>query len=74
MTELARVRVERVGLLELVQRNGLCDRLQLGVRLVGYQREGRSGLDEFRRGLVELDCTGFAPAQALQDEILEALG
>ena len=52
----------------------LCDRLQLGVRLVGYQREGRSGLDEFRRGLEELDCTGFAPAQALLDEILEALG
>lgn len=50
----------------------LCDRLQLGVRWVGYLREGRSGLDEFRAGLEELDCTDFAPARALLDEILEA--
>ena len=48
----------------------LCDRLQLGVRLVGYLREGRSGLDGFRRGLEELDCSAFPPAQALLDEIL----
>ena len=52
----------------------LCDGLQLGVRLVGYRREGRSGLDEFRKGLEELDCTGFPPAQALLNEILEAVG
>ena len=52
----------------------LCDSLQLGVRLVGYRREGRAGLDEFRRGLEELDCSGFAPAQALLDEILERVG
>ncbi|MEE8467727.1 MAG: HD domain-containing protein [Planctomycetota bacterium] len=52
----------------------LCDRLQLGVRWVGYRREGRSGLEEFRKGLAELDCEGFPPARALLDEILEAAG
>jgi len=51
----------------------LCDRLQLGVRWVGYVRAGHAGLQEFRRGLAELDCAGFPPAQALLDEILEAV-
>ena len=46
----------------------LCDRLQLGVRWVGYRREGRSGLEEFRKGLAELDCEGFPPARALLEQ------
>lgn len=51
----------------------LCDRLQLGVRLVAYTRSGARGLDEFRAGLEELDCGEFAPARALAVEILAAL-
>lgn len=51
----------------------LCDRLQLGVRLVGYERAGHGGLEEFRAGLAELDCGEFAPAEELRTEILAAL-
>lgn len=51
----------------------LCDRLQLGVRLVGYLHAGHGGLRDFERGLVELDATEFAPAEALRLEITRAL-
>jgi len=51
----------------------LCDALQLGVRLVGYQRAGRRGLREFRAGLEALDCSEFTPAKTLRREILAAL-
>lgn len=51
----------------------LCDKLQLGVRLVGYRRAGQGGLDEFRTGLEELDCGEFPAADALRAEILAAL-
>lgn len=51
----------------------LCDKLQLGVRLVGYLRAGQAGLDDFRGGLEDLDCAEFPPAAALQHEILAAI-
>jgi putative hydrolase of HD superfamily len=51
----------------------LCDRLQLGVRLVGYERAGARGLEEFRAGLEALECGEFAPAEELRREILAAL-
>lgn len=51
----------------------LCDRLQLGVRLVAYERAGLGGLEEFRRGLEELDCGEFAGAEELRSELLRAL-
>ncbi|MCP3920491.1 MAG: HD domain-containing protein [bacterium] len=51
----------------------LCDKLQLGVRLVGYVRAGQAGLGDFRPGLEALDCGEFPAAQALQAEILAAL-
>jgi putative hydrolase of HD superfamily len=51
----------------------LCDRLQLGLRLVAYVRAGERGLGEFRRGLEALDCSGFAPAAELRARLLEAL-
>lgn len=51
----------------------LCDKLQLGVRLVGYRRAGQAGLDEFRGGLEALDCAEFPAAAALREEILAAL-
>jgi putative hydrolase of HD superfamily len=51
----------------------LCDKLQLGVRLVGYQKAGAGGLAGFRRGLAALDCAEFAPCEDLRAEILAAL-
>lgn len=51
----------------------ICDRLQLGVRLVGYLRSGVRGLSEFAPGLAELDCSDFPPAAELQAEILRAV-
>ena len=51
----------------------LCDRLQLGVRLVGYVRAGLGGLGEFRDGLEGLDAAEFPPAEDLRREILDAL-
>ncbi|MEZ6015513.1 MAG: HD domain-containing protein [Planctomycetota bacterium] len=49
-----------------------CDRLQLGVRLVGYGRAGRRGLGDFWRGLDGLDAAEFAPCAALLAELLAA--
>ena len=51
----------------------LCDKLHLGVRLVGYARAGARGLEDFRAGLETLDCDGFAPCEELRREILTAL-
>jgi putative hydrolase of HD superfamily len=51
----------------------VCDRLHLGVRMVGYLRSGVRGLDEFASTVSALDCSEFAPAVALQREILAAL-
>ena len=52
----------------------LCDRLQMGVRLVGYRRQGLQGLDEFRASIEALDGSEFSPAEALRREILAAYG
>lgn len=51
----------------------LCDRLQLGLRAVAYQRGGRTGLGEFRATVAELDCSEFQVAARFQAEILAAL-
>lgn len=51
----------------------LCDKLQLGIRLLAYQRAGMRGLEEFVGGLESLDCREFPPAEALRSELLEAL-
>lgn len=51
----------------------ICDKLQLGVRLVGYVRAGQQGLEDFRAGLESLDCSEFPPADELLQEILGAL-
>lgn len=50
----------------------LVDRLQLGLRLVAYERAGRRGLEEFRATLAALDCREFAACAALQSELLRA--
>ena len=52
----------------------VCDRLQLGVRLLGYVRSGQTGLDEFRDTVAAVDCSEFPPAAALRDALLAALG
>jgi len=51
----------------------LCDKLQLGVRLLGYQRAGQRGLEEFAANLRRLDCREFQVADELRREILAAL-
>lgn len=51
----------------------LCDKLQLGARHVAYVRAGQQGLEEFRAVAAGLDCSEFAPAEALRLEILSAL-
>lgn len=51
----------------------ICDKLQLGVRLLAYQRAGRGELDDFVETLRGLDCEEFEPASALHAELLSAL-
>lgn len=51
----------------------ICDRLQLGVRLVSYLRRGVRGLDEFAVTVGGLDCSEFAPAESLKREIVAAV-
>jgi putative hydrolase of HD superfamily len=51
----------------------LCDKLQLGLRLVAYTRAGQRGLSTFRGTLEELDCAEFAPAEELRRALLAAL-
>lgn len=51
----------------------VCDRLQLGLRLLGYRRAGQAGLEEFEAALRALDCGEFEPARALQAELLAQL-
>jgi putative hydrolase of HD superfamily len=51
----------------------LCDKLHLGLRLLGYARAGARGLGDFRPGLATLDCAEFPPCAALRDELLAAL-
>jgi len=50
----------------------LCDRLQLGLRWIGYRREGARALAGFRSGLEALDCGEFPPCEHLRQEILAA--
>jgi putative hydrolase of HD superfamily len=50
----------------------LCDKLHLGLRWLGYLREGARGLEEFRPGLVALECGEFAPCAELRDELVSA--
>ena len=51
----------------------LCDKLHLGLRLLGYVRAGVRGLESFRPGLEELDCSEFAPCEELRRDILARL-
>jgi putative hydrolase of HD superfamily len=50
----------------------VCDQLHLGLRWLGYRREGARNLGEFRAGLERLACDGFAPCAELLREILAA--
>lgn len=51
----------------------LCDRLQLGMRLVAYERSGRRDLKDFHSVLRDLDCSEFQAAEELRLEILAEL-
>lgn len=48
----------------------LCDRLQMGVRMVGYERLGVRGLEAFRASVRALDCSEFPAAAELRAQIL----
>ena len=50
----------------------VCDQLHLGLRWLGYRREGARNLGEFRAGLERLDCGAFEPCGALRAELLDA--
>jgi putative hydrolase of HD superfamily len=50
----------------------LCDALHLGLRWLGYRRAGAGGLEDFRAGLLALDCGDFAPCEELRQAILAA--
>ena len=50
----------------------LCDKLNLGVRWLGYHNAGVRGLDSFRESLTALDCREFAPCEELRRSILAA--
>ena len=50
----------------------LCDQLHLGLRWLGYLREGARNLGEFRARLAELDCREFPPCADLQRSLLAA--
>lgn len=52
---------------------GLCDKLQMGVRLVDLHRSGARGLADFRATVAELDCAEFPPCDELRRAILAAL-
>lgn len=47
----------------------LCDRLQLAVRLYAYRVRGQGGLEDFEKGLADLDASAFPAAQELLEEI-----
>ena len=51
----------------------LCDRLQLGLRLLAYLRSGRRGLDDFVAGLERLDAPEFAPCEELREALCRAV-
>lgn len=51
----------------------LCDRLQLGLRLLAYLRSGRRDLEDFARTLRETDCSEFEVAVAFQEELLREI-
>ncbi len=51
----------------------LCDKLQLGIRLLAYRRSGQRGLEDFEAGLRDFDASEFAPTEALRSQITDAL-
>lgn len=51
----------------------LCDRLQLGVRLLAYKRAGFAGLEDFVETLTALDCGEFAAAEQFRRALLESI-
>ena len=72
--EAARARYEEFDLGETREARlaALCDKLQLGVRLLAYERAGQRGLEEFWGTLRALDCTEFPPADLFRAALLEA--
>jgi putative hydrolase of HD superfamily len=70
---LERFREFRSGETREARFAALCDKLQLGVRLVAYHRAGARGLGSFRATLAALDCAEFPPCDELKRALLAAL-
>ena len=51
----------------------LCDKLQLGLRLLGYRRSGQRGLEDFELGIRDLDASEFIPTELLRVELVRTL-
>jgi len=51
----------------------LCDRLQLGLRLLAYLRSGARGLEDFEATVRAIDCGEFEAAAEFHRELLGAL-
>jgi len=51
----------------------LCDRLQLGLRLVAYLRAGQRGLEDFEATLRATDCSEFPVAARFQELLLASI-
>ncbi|MFT4538505.1 MAG: putative hydrolase of HD superfamily [Planctomycetota bacterium] len=51
----------------------ICDRLQLGLCLLGYLRSGYKDLRDFQHGLMELDCSEFPGLQRLHVELMASI-
>ncbi len=52
---------------------GVCDKLQIGVRLLAYQRSGQGGLEEFVETVRATDVSEFPVAGEFKNLLLEAL-
>ncbi len=51
----------------------LCDKLQMGLRVVQMQRRGATGLGEFRESIERLNCEEFHACEVLQGQLLKAI-
>ncbi len=72
-TALARAREYEAGETREARFTRLCDRLQLGVRLLAYIRSGRRGLNDFVQTVQETDCQEFEVAVRFQEELIRNL-
>lgn len=72
-TALERAREYEAGETREARFARLCDRMQLGVRLLAYRRAGQRGLADFVETVRGTDCAEFEAVARFQAELLGAL-